>query len=144
MFVLVNGNAFLSRAFSSPPFDFIGSGRCEGCKGCVVDVCFSSRRLGEVGEDNFERVVTLVGIAHHTQVVSRPQGEEVDCAVSANPRPVVCEIVVTEDVHIVNHPLHTLTVASLPGAVTAALLGPQVNHLASVVGGVGNRRGNSE
>ncbi len=57
-----------------------------------------------------------------------------------DPGPVAGQVVVAEHVHILHLPFKALPVFIVPGAVAAALLGPQVYHLAGVVGRVRDNR----
>ena len=87
---------------------------------------------------DFERVVTFVTIGHHAQGVCSPETNEVDGSISAYPSPVTRQEVVAEHVVVFDLPLEALSIAVVPGAVAAALLRPQVNHLTCEVGRIGN------
>ena len=87
---------------------------------------------------DFERVETFVTIGHHAQRVCCPETNEVDGSISAYPSPVTRQEVVAEHVVVFDLPLEALSIAVVPGAVAAALLRPQVNHLTCEVGRVGN------
>lgn len=85
---------------------------------------------------NFERVEGLIAVAHHTERVRHPECSEVDSAITTHPTPVAGQVVVGEHVHVLDHPLEALTVVIVPGAVTTALLRPEVDHLAGEVSGI--------
>ena len=87
---------------------------------------------------DFERVETFVTVGHHAQGVCHPQPYEVDGSVAAYPSPVPRQEVVAEHVVVFDHPLEALSIVVVPGAVAAALLRPQVNHLTCEVGRIGN------
>ena len=93
---------------------------------------------------DFEGVVAFVRVGHHAEVVCDPNSTEVDETVSAHPLPVTCQEVEAMNVHVVDHPLEALSVVIVPGAVTTTLLGPQIDHLSCVVGGVGHGGGDRE
>lgn len=98
----------------------------------------------EVGEHNFEAVKWFVVVAHHTQVVGSPDSCEVHETISTHPLPVVCHVIVVEQVHVIDLPLEALLVAVVPGAVTTTLLWPQVHHLSSEIEWVSHNTGNTE
>ena len=87
---------------------------------------------------DFERVESFVTIGHHAQGVCSPETNEVDGSISAYPSPVTRQEVVAEHVVVFDLPLEALSIAVVPGAVAAALLWPQVNHLTCEVGRIGN------
>ena len=93
---------------------------------------------------DFERVVTLVTVGHHAKVVGHPERTQIKSTVATDPTPVPCQVVVAEHVHVFNLPLEALAVLVVPCAVTTALLGPEIDHLASVISRVSNHGGNSE
>ena len=103
-----------------------------------------SRGFGEDGELDFERVETFVTVGHHAEVVSRPKTDGVDGTVAAHPTPVALEVVHAEHIHVVDLPSEAVAVAIVPGAVTTALLGPQVDHLTHKVRGVRKGGGHTE
>ena len=82
--------------------------------------------------------MTFVTIGHHAQGVCSPKPNEVDGSISAYPSPVTRQEVVAEHVVVFDLPLEALSIAVVPGAVAAALLRPQVNHLTCEVGRIGN------
>lgn len=86
---------------------------------------------------DFEGVEGLIAVAHHAECVCHPKRSEVDSAIPTHPSPVARQVVVGEHVHVLDLPLEALAVVIVPGAVTTALLGPKVNHLAGEVGGIG-------
>lgn len=85
----------------------------------------------EVGGGRFPK--RFVGVAHHAHRVGHPQRHEVQGAIPPHPLGQVHVVVVAELVHVVHHPAGALAVLVVPGAVAAALLGPQIDHLAHVV-----------
>ena len=87
---------------------------------------------------DFESIVTFVTVGHHAQGVCHPQPNKVNGSISSNPSPVTRQEVVAEHVVVFDLPLEALSIAVVPGAVAAALLRPQVNHLTCEVTRVGN------
>ena len=93
---------------------------------------------------DFEGIVGLVTVAHHAEGVGDPESTEVDGTIAAYPSPVSRQIVVIHHVHVLDHPLHALSVVIVPSAVTTALFRPQIDHLSSELGRVGNNTSDSE
>lgn len=60
------------------------------------------------------------------------------------PASVACEVVEVEHVHVLDHPLGTLTIRVVPGAVATTFLGPNVDHLSGEVERVRQERSNEE
>lgn len=110
-------------------------------------LCGNSSRsdgLGGDGELALDGAIRVVDVREHAQVVCHPQRDEVRDAVPSDPLSVPRQEVEVELIHVFDHPLGALAVAVVPGAVTAALLGPEVDHGAGEVERVGQEGGHAE
>jgi len=81
--------------------------------------------------------VGLVAVTEHAQVISHPERHCVAEPVALQPRRVPRHVVEVELVHVFYHPLSTLAVGVVPGAVASTFFRPNVYHLSSEVKRVG-------
>ena len=96
-----------------------------------------SRRFCEDGILNFEGCPRFVTVIHHAETVSGPQGNEINSSIPSNPLCVVCHVIISVHIHVLNHPLKASSVVVIPSAIASSLFWPQVDHLAGVVCWVG-------